>query len=73
MGGNSQEWQRDVVEVVGLLEGSENGDSDKSRMQIFTRICLRTLEINVFSLFLHQSEQFHSNFFSDLYQTHKVQ
>ena len=44
MGGNSQEWQRDVMEVVGLLEGSENGDSDKSGMQISTRICLRTWE-----------------------------
>ena len=44
MGGNSQEWQRDVMEVVGLLEGSENGDSDKSGMQISIRICLGASE-----------------------------
>ena len=29
MGGNSQERQRDVMEGVGLLECSENEDSDK--------------------------------------------
>ena len=38
MGGNSQGWQRDMMVVVGLLEGSENGDSDKTGKQISTRI-----------------------------------
>ena len=44
VGGNSQEEQRDVMEEVGLLEGSENGDSDKSGTQISTKICLGTWE-----------------------------
>lgn len=44
MGGNSQERQRDVMEVVGPLEGSENGDSDKSGMQISTRVFLGAWE-----------------------------
>ena len=42
--GNCQEYQKDMMEVMGFLAGSENGNSNKIGMQISTRICLWTWE-----------------------------